>query len=238
MKLIKIGLPTIHCGSCVKVITMTLNDISGITEIVIDVPKKEAHIRFDPELISSNAIISAIKDDAGYEATLLSEDKTEDESQKTLVPSLKKSSIQKPSSNTQIAILEIEGMHCTSCAGLIEKFLKKIAGVEEVSVNFASEKAHIKYQTSTVSIPALEAAIASAGYKATTQTQGKSHETDKRKKEISYWISRVTWGAILALPMAIFMVYDFFPRLPYELYLMPYMALISLLFATPILFII
>lgn len=238
MKLIKIGLPTIHCGSCVKVITMTLNDISGITEIVIDVPKKEAHIRFDPELTSADAIISAIKDDAGYEATLLSEDKTEDESQKTLVPSLKKSSIQKPSCSTQIAILEIEGMHCTSCAGLIEKSLKKIAGVEEVSVNFASEKAHIKYQTSTVSIPALEAAIANAGYKATTQTQGKSHETDKRKKEISYWISRVTWGAILAFPMAIFMVYDFFPRLPYEQYIMPYMALVSLLFATPILFII
>jgi len=42
-------------------------------------------------------------------------------------------------------ILEISGMHCASCAQKIENALKKIDGVKEVNVNFASEKALIEH---------------------------------------------------------------------------------------------
>lgn len=165
MKHIKVSLPTIHCQSCVKTIILTLNDISGIVEKAIDLDQKEAHIRFDPTLTSAESIIAMIKNDAGYEAILTMEEDEENGIQATIAPpsiTLPKSSDLKPSSNTQIAIFEIEGMHCASCAGLIEKSIKKVAGVEEVNVNFASEKAHIKYQPARVSIPALESMIASA----------------------------------------------------------------------------
>jgi Cu+-exporting ATPase len=39
--------------------------------------------------------------------------------------------------------LPIEGMHCASCAGKIERALKQVAGVTSASVNFASERARI-----------------------------------------------------------------------------------------------
>src|SRR3989344_5833686 len=38
----------------------------------------------------------------------------------------------------------IEGMHCASCASKIEKAIKKIKGVKEASVNFATKKAYVE----------------------------------------------------------------------------------------------
>ncbi|MGE8683172.1 MAG: heavy metal translocating P-type ATPase [Acinetobacter sp.] len=40
--------------------------------------------------------------------------------------------------------LEIEGMTCASCVARVEKALKKVEGIEEASVNLATETAHIR----------------------------------------------------------------------------------------------
>ena len=39
-------------------------------------------------------------------------------------------------------VLDISGMTCASCAQTIEKALKEQEGVEQATVNFASEKAY------------------------------------------------------------------------------------------------
>ena len=39
----------------------------------------------------------------------------------------------------------IKGMHCASCASIIEKTLKKIEGVHAVEVNYGTEAAKISY---------------------------------------------------------------------------------------------
>lgn len=36
--------------------------------------------------------------------------------------------------------LDIQGMHCTSCAGTIEKKLKAVPGVQAATVNFATKQ--------------------------------------------------------------------------------------------------
>ena len=46
-------------------------------------------------------------------------------------------------SSTMIS-LDIEGMHCSSCALLVEKSLKKVDGVESANVNFSSSQAMVK----------------------------------------------------------------------------------------------
>ncbi|MSR78959.1 MAG: hypothetical protein EXS59_02325, partial [Candidatus Taylorbacteria bacterium] len=38
---------------------------------------------------------------------------------------------------------KIKGMHCASCAGIIEKILKKQNGVSSAQVNFGTETAKI-----------------------------------------------------------------------------------------------
>lgn len=39
--------------------------------------------------------------------------------------------------------LPIDGMTCASCAGRVEKSLAKVPGVKSVSVNLATERAHV-----------------------------------------------------------------------------------------------
>lgn len=58
----------------------------------------------------------------------------------------------------------IIGMHCASCAVIIESALKKVSGVKSASVNFASEKATIESE-SNLDLKALENAVVGVGYK-------------------------------------------------------------------------
>jgi len=60
--------------------------------------------------------------------------------------------------------LPIEGMHCASCVSRVEAALGKVAGVERVAANFASERATI-HTSGPVDRQALAAAVEQAGYK-------------------------------------------------------------------------
>ncbi|HWT72983.1 MAG TPA: heavy metal translocating P-type ATPase, partial [Oxalicibacterium sp.] len=61
--------------------------------------------------------------------------------------------------------LSIEGMTCASCAGRVERALRKIDGVLDVSVNLATERAQITLSGGTPA-SALIAAVEKAGYHA------------------------------------------------------------------------
>lgn len=60
--------------------------------------------------------------------------------------------------------LLIEGMHCASCAGNVERSLKTIKGVSVLSVNVLTKKATIEAEDS-VSSADLEKAISKTGFK-------------------------------------------------------------------------
>ncbi|MBP7523015.1 MAG: copper ion binding protein, partial [Leptothrix sp. (in: Bacteria)] len=59
--------------------------------------------------------------------------------------------------------LQVEGMTCASCVGRVEKALRKLPGVAEVSVNLATEKAGVE-ALGGVSWATLAAAVEKAGY--------------------------------------------------------------------------
>lgn len=61
-------------------------------------------------------------------------------------------------------IYKIKGMHCASCAGIIEKTLKKEAGVSAAEVNFGTEEARITYDEAQTDIHHLSQAIEPLGY--------------------------------------------------------------------------
>lgn len=60
--------------------------------------------------------------------------------------------------------LLIQGMHCASCAINIEKALKKVKGVNEVSVSALTNKAFVTAEDS-MKDEEMKKAVASAGYK-------------------------------------------------------------------------
>jgi P-type Cu+ transporter len=63
----------------------------------------------------------------------------------------------------------IIGMHCASCAKIIERGLKKTPGVIEASVNYGSETASISFDPSLNTLGTLSNVISSLGYKAVQQ---------------------------------------------------------------------
>jgi P-type Cu+ transporter len=59
--------------------------------------------------------------------------------------------------------LPVQGMTCASCVSRVEKALSKVPGVQEASVNLATETATVR-ASSNVDAPQLRAAIEKAGY--------------------------------------------------------------------------
>ncbi len=69
-----------------------------------------------------------------------------------------------PVSPITVLTLPVEGMTCASCVARVEKTLKKMEGVENASVNLATEKATVRFDPARVSVDALRDAVADAGY--------------------------------------------------------------------------
>lgn len=70
--------------------------------------------------------------------------------------------------------LKIQGMTCAACAKNIERVTKKLSGVTEANVNFATEKLNVDFDESKVSIPDIQGAIEKAGYKALIEASNKT----------------------------------------------------------------
>lgn len=67
-------------------------------------------------------------------------------------------------STSQRLTLPIEGMTCATCATRIERVLGKVPGVQEASVNLATEQAFIAYDPAQASAAVLADAVGRAGF--------------------------------------------------------------------------
>lgn len=135
--------------------------------------------------------------------------------------------------------LSLVGMHCSSCANIIERSLKKVPGVNQANVNFAAEKAQITFDPSKAKMVDLLGAVQKAGYKA-EEVDAKDTEYDARKRqaETDSYFKKLVFSAIFSLPMVYFMFFDFFAKVPGKTFLLPYVGIISLILASPVQFII
>ncbi len=64
------------------------------------------------------------------------------------------------------ATLALEGMTCASCAMRIEKGLKKLPGVKDAIVNFATEQATVTYDSAQTGMEQMVQKVDAVGYKA------------------------------------------------------------------------
>ncbi|MDN4163345.1 heavy metal translocating P-type ATPase [Nocardioides abyssi] len=99
--------------------------------------------------------------------------------------------------------LAITGMTCASCANRIERKLNKLDGVE-ASVNYATEKARVRYAES-VTPEDLLATVEAAGYSATLPTSepagAGSGEMGSRDAELDALRDRLVVSALLTVPV-------------------------------------
>lgn len=135
--------------------------------------------------------------------------------------------------------VDITGMHCSSCAAIIEKSIKKVSGVKEANVNFAAEKAVVVLDQAVSNKEEVVKAVEKAGYKASIITSAdKSSDTEKRVKNITELTRKFVVSIILSAPMIYFMFFDFFAGFIGRSLLLPYVGVISFVLTTPVQFVI
>jgi P-type Cu+ transporter len=119
--------------------------------------------------------------------------------------------------------LPIEGMTCASCANRIERNLNKLDGVE-ATVNYATERASVRFDAERVTPGELVAAVEAAGYSAqlsSSETAPATAEDPTRALR-----RRLTFAVLLSLPvLALAMI----PALQFD-----YWQWLSLQLATPV----
>lgn len=131
--------------------------------------------------------------------------------------------------------LSLSGMHCSSCAGLIERSLKKVPGVKEANVNFAAEKASVVFDETQFPRESLLKAVEKTGYGATfVNEKDDTADAAKRQAHIKGLFSKFFISFVLSLPMLYFMLMDFFQWIPGASSLFPYVGIVSLILTTPV----
>lgn len=94
----------------------------------------------------------------------------------------------------------LRGMHCAACANRIERSLKKVPGVLEATVNFATHTAAVRFKPAQTSPAVLQEAVRKSGYEATPVTEEK--ESDTAAEARAAWINLV-FAALLTIPLVV-----------------------------------
>lgn len=130
------------CASCVRRIERKLEKVTGVEDVKVNLATERATVRYRPSETPIDALVDAVKR-AGYTAR-----------PRAMRPM------------TGETALAIKGMTCASCVRRVERSLTKLPGVEEASVNLATERALVVHNPAVSSLDALTAAVAKAGYRA------------------------------------------------------------------------
>ena len=164
------------CAACAKASERAVKKLDGIHEASVNYATEKLVVEYDEEKLDLESIKAAIVK-AGYGAEEIVE--------------------------TKEVSIPISGMTCAACAKAVERAVGKLAGVESAVVNFATEKAVIKYNPKQVRLSEIKQTISKAGYKALEiETNNKVDEDKLRKeKEIkTLWIKFII-SAIFTVPL-------------------------------------
>ncbi|MCK5023105.1 MAG: copper-translocating P-type ATPase [Candidatus Aenigmarchaeota archaeon] len=116
--------------------------------------------------------------------------------------------------------LPIQGMHCASCANIIEKKVGKIPGIESANVNFAAETLLVDFDDKITGVSEIIGTIKNAGYGASEE----GGKVEPNNKKILLLFS-------IALSVPVFLFSMVFMEIPYR-------PLILFLLTTPVQFIV
>ena len=114
--------------------------------------------------------------------------------------------------------LPITGMTCTNCANTVQRALRKVDGVVEANVNYASEKASITYIPGAANRQDLIQAVEKAGYgvvQATGDEALEDAEAAAREAEIADQTRKFWVGVAFAAPLFLSLIHISEPTRPY-----------------------
>jgi Cu+-exporting ATPase len=162
------------CANCALNIERNLKKLQGVEDASVNFASEQATVSFDPEQIEVDELIRKIED-IGYGIA------------------------------TAKVELPVTGMTCASCAMNIERTLnKKVPGVVQASVNFASERAAVQYLPNLTSVEEMIVAIRQAGYDAIAPDEtGEDEDVEQRARraEVADQTKKFAVGLLFTVPL-------------------------------------
>ncbi|HFU3698643.1 TPA: heavy metal translocating P-type ATPase [Streptococcus suis] len=173
MKKMTLPVQGMTCATCALTVEKAVGKLVGVEEASVNLATEKLSVSFDENVLSLSDIGHAVEK-AGYGLVR----------------------------NLITETYAIEGMTCASCAMTVEKALGKLAGMEEVAVNLATEKATMTYDKDRLDAAAILSAVEKAGYKAVLpQTNSLVTAVDSKEQNQSDLWSRFIWSTVFTLPL-------------------------------------
>ncbi len=122
-------------------------------------------------------------------------------------PEVQKSFVHEAGPHLKQASLILEGITCAACIWLNERHLKQLAGVHEVSVNYASHRARVSWDDSRIQLSTILAEIRKLGYQAHpfNVQQQESLRRQTRKLELRRMaVAGLSAGQVMMLAVALY----------------------------------
>ena len=158
-----------HCASCARKIEKIVSRLPGVSEAAVNLATEKLTLSYDEQKLQAAAIADSI-DKAGYTAAL--------------------------HQNIKNIVIPIKGMSCASCVAAIEKGLIKAAGVVEIKVNLATERATVSYNPEEIRLSEISRKITELGYEPLELSSSSSKDEDAARKEAEirsmwrrFWVS-------------------------------------------------
>lgn len=164
------------CAACAQRIEKAMRRLSGVVQANVNLASEKLFVEYDDNAVQLPAIKATVVK-IGYEVA----EKTD--SRNTAIP--------------------IGGMSCAACAQRVEKTIRKLSGVESVSVNFATEKATVTYHPQQVRLSSIREAIEKVGYKALegNRTDDADEDSVRKQREIKTLRTKFIVSAAFSLPL-------------------------------------
>jgi P-type Cu+ transporter len=164
------------CAACAAASERAVKKLAGVEEAAVNFATEKLLVKFEDGKLTIEEIKAAVAK-AGYEAV---EERV----------------------NKEVTI-PVGGMSCAACAKAIERAVGKVSGVASVSVNFATEKAAVKYDPSIARLSEIKQAIVKAGYKALALEGAKAVDEHKaaKEREIRTLWTKFAVSATFAIPL-------------------------------------
>jgi len=166
------------CANCVAAVERNAKKAGGVTDATVNFASEKVTVSYDPEATSAGQVTADV------------------------IERIRRAGYDVPTTEIELPLL---GMTCANCAATIERRLRKTDGVIEASVNYATERATVRYAPGAVTPPDLVAAIRKAGYDVveTTATGADAPDAEQaaREAEIAHQKRRLVVGVIFTLPL-------------------------------------
>ncbi|MCQ2027934.1 heavy metal translocating P-type ATPase [Clostridium butyricum] len=171
------------CSACANRIERFVRKLDGINEANVNFAVETLNVDFDENKVTCDDIENTVVK-CGY----------------------------KVKKNLKTYTFKIEGMTCSACANRVERVTKKLDGVENSSVNFATENLTVNIDEDIIGYAKIKEAVDKAGYKLIKEEEkdsGKSKIDESKLLLIRFIVSAcfsiplliITMGHMVGMPL-------------------------------------